>query len=88
MSPTGDSYSTLSNALTSSFNVPEDEITPQATLQDLQLDSLAQAELLVILQQDFGIQVDISGGHVTRKSTLGELAAALDELRAAGAGAR
>ncbi|MGW0708279.1 acyl carrier protein [Streptomyces sp. NPDC002643] len=86
-SPSTDSYDILRTVLTSTFNVPDDEITPESTLQDLQLDSLAQAELLVILRNDLGVVIEIDGGHVTRTSTLGALATALDELRTTGAGA-
>ncbi|MFI6515712.1 phosphopantetheine-binding protein [Spirillospora sp. NPDC050679] len=37
------------------FGVPREDITPEATLDDLDLDSLALVELSILLQEEFAI---------------------------------
>jgi acyl carrier protein len=45
----------LVTLLTEKFDVPVAEIRPQATPADLDLDSLARVELLVTLQEHWGV---------------------------------
>lgn len=76
-------YDVVRAALTSTFRIPEDELSPDVTLERLELDSLALAELVLVLEERLGVKVD--GEHATRTTTLAEVTAHLDELRTAGA---
>ena len=50
-------YDDIKNMLVSSFNVPPDEIHPEATLEDLELDSLDVVELAAMIKDRLGVQV-------------------------------
>lgn len=62
--------------ITNSMGVPADELTPEATLDDLELDSLALVELSVVVQKEFGVAVDDTA--LTPESTLSELLRQID----------
>ncbi len=51
-------YDTLVSLLTDKFEAPADKITPDITLGELELDSLAVVELYVTLQEHYGIPLD------------------------------
>ncbi|GAA2471407.1 acyl carrier protein [Streptomyces mauvecolor] len=53
-------YQHLVTTLTTKFEVPPDRVSPQATLGDLELDSLALVELYVTLQDHWKIPLDDS----------------------------
>ncbi|GGQ56655.1 acyl carrier protein [Streptomyces althioticus] len=78
-----DSYDVLRSVLTSSFRVPEEEIEPGRTFAQLDLDSLALTELVLILHERLGVRVSTEAAAGT--STLKEVARQLDALRAEGA---
>ncbi|MEU7657258.1 acyl carrier protein [Streptomyces lincolnensis] len=50
-------YEKVKSLLTDVFKVPEDQITPQATLEDLGMDSLAAVEFALALEKDFEVEV-------------------------------
>lgn len=50
-------FETLREVLVNKLMVVSAEITPDATIDDLDLDSLAILELAVILDKDFGIKI-------------------------------
>ncbi|GAB3948701.1 acyl carrier protein [Streptomyces sparsus] len=77
-----ETYDTLCSVLTGSFRVPEDAIHPQATLEQLGLDSLALTEVVLILHERFAVR--ISSDHAALGRTVAEVADHLDALRAAG----
>ncbi|GHE15380.1 phosphopantetheine-binding protein [Streptomyces alanosinicus] len=81
-----DTYGHVCAALTTTFRIPEHELSPEATLEQLELDSLALAELVLVLEERLGVKAD--SGRATRTTTLAEVAAHLDELRTAGTAAR
>lgn len=78
-----DSYDVLRSVLTSSFRAPEDEIEPGRTLAQLDLDSLALTELVLVLHERLGVRVSTEAA--SRTATLEEVARHLDALRAEGA---
>ncbi|MEF9907212.1 acyl carrier protein [Streptomyces sp. P9-A2] len=80
-----ETYDTFRSLLTSAFRVPEDEIRPELTLGQLDLDSLALTELVLILHERFGVRVDAE--HASRDTTVAQVAGHLDALRAGGTGA-
>ncbi|MFJ5030478.1 acyl carrier protein [Streptomyces sp. NPDC088560] len=75
----------LCSILTSTFRIPEDEIQPQATLEELGLDSLALADLWLVIHERFGVTV--TGEHAARSTTITEIVDRLDILRAEDTGA-
>ncbi|MGW7530525.1 acyl carrier protein [Streptomyces sp. NPDC054783] len=50
-------YEQFKEVLVVSFQVPEDKITPDASLEDLEFDSLELVELSLALQEKFGAEV-------------------------------
>ncbi|MFE9828871.1 acyl carrier protein [Streptomyces halstedii] len=77
-----DTYDTLRTVLTGSFRVPEDAVHPEATLEQLGLESLALTELVLILHERFAVK--ISSKYAAPVRTVAEVADHLDALRAAG----
>ncbi|MEW1866835.1 acyl carrier protein [Streptomyces caelestis] len=75
-----DTYDTVRSILTSAFRVPEDEIRPERTLEQLDLDSLALTELVLVLHERFGVRID--GAYAARGTTVAQVADHLDALRA------
>nr|AJS09400.1 acyl-carrier protein [Streptomyces sp. HKI 118] len=72
-------YEKVKSLLTDVFKVPEDQITPQATLEDLGMDSLAAVEFALALEKDF--QVEVSDDEVLELERL-DLIVELVERRA------
>ncbi|MFE5140432.1 acyl carrier protein [Streptomyces fagopyri] len=66
--------------LTEKFEVSPERIRPEATLESLDLDSLALAELGLVLQEQLGVRVEEDA--TAKRSTVGELVAALNAKRA------
>ncbi|NXY93599.1 acyl carrier protein [Streptomyces sp. BR123] len=62
---------TLAHILSSRFGVPEEEITADATLRGLDLDSLAIAELSLVLRDDLG--VPCTDDEMRPQHTVGQL---------------
>lgn len=77
-----DTYDAVRSILTGSFRVPEDEIRPERTLEQLDLDSLALTELVLVLHERFGVR--ISNEDLSRGTTLAQVVDHLDALRADG----
>ncbi|MFC8368796.1 MULTISPECIES: acyl carrier protein [unclassified Streptomyces] len=75
-----ETYDTVRSILTSAFRVPEDEIRPQLTLGQLDLDSLALTELVLILHERLGVR--IGNEDLSRGTTLAQVVDRLDALRA------
>ncbi|MGK5640434.1 phosphopantetheine-binding protein [Streptomyces sp. URMC 126] len=67
-------YDVLFNVLTSEFGLDPDTVTPRATLENLDLDSLTMAELGVILAEQAGALIT----DVSPNTTLEELAELLE----------
>ncbi|OKI74488.1 acyl carrier protein [Streptomyces sp. CB02414] len=80
-----DTYDTFRSILSSAFRIPEDEIQPDLTLEQLGLDSLALAELVLIAHERFGVKV--ASAYAARSTTVAQVVDHLDTLRAAGTGA-
>lgn len=80
-----DTYDTVRSLLTGAFRIPEDEIRPELTLEQLDLDSLALAELVLVVHERFGVR--ISNEYASRTTTLAQVVDHLDALLADGTGA-
>ncbi|GAB2837225.1 acyl carrier protein [Streptomyces sp. NPDC054796] len=74
-----DMYRTLEEQITQHFNVPAEELSPQTTLVEAGLDSLALLELMTILESEYGRSVAMEDDAPGPHSTLGEVAAWLEE---------
>ncbi|WNV88951.1 phosphopantetheine-binding protein [Umezawaea sp. Da 62-37] len=71
----------LFDLLTTKFDVPEQEVVPEATMEELDIDSLALAELALALQERTGVEVE--DHEAGRGTTVAELTATLAAKRAA-----
>lgn len=71
------SYETLKKIFTDDLKVPADLVTPEATLKDMEFDSLALVELTVILERELG--VDIPEDELKEVATLGAMAVLVDD---------
>ncbi|MFE2294807.1 acyl carrier protein [Streptomyces sp. NPDC059452] len=73
-------YSHLVTLLGDKFEVAADQIRPDATLGDLDLDSLAVVELYVTLQEEWEVPLDDS--EATAELTVAEVARSVAALLA------
>ncbi|MDQ0789991.1 acyl carrier protein [Streptomyces sp. B3I7] len=80
-----DTYDTVRSVLTDTFRVPGTDIEPGRTLGQLDLDSLALAELALVLHERLGVRID--GEYASRDTTVDRLAGHLASLCAGGSGA-
>ncbi|WP_327072902.1 acyl carrier protein [Kitasatospora purpeofusca] len=74
-----DTFTVLRDCLVTEFDVPADRVEPGATLASLELDSLALVELSLLVEERIGATVS----DIRPESTLGDLAAHADAVRAA-----
>jgi len=78
----------LQEMLARDFDLAREALLPEATLESLDIDSLRMIEILFTLEDAFGITVSAEQSEIrARVRTLGDLAAYVDELVAARAGA-
>jgi len=70
----------LFDLLTTRFNVPEREITPESTMDELDIDSLALAELALALQEEVGARIE--DHEANKDTTVAQLTATLAAKRA------
>ncbi|MEW2066603.1 acyl carrier protein [Streptomyces sp. NPDC007346] len=77
-----ETYDTLRSVLTGSLRVPDDAVHPEATLEQLGLDSMALTEMVLILHERFAVR--ISNEYAVLGRTVAEVADHLDALVAAG----
>ena len=70
-------YAFLAETLKTKYGVDQEALKPEATLQELGLDSLTVVELLFDAEEEFGIEVPEERAVF---QTLSEAAAILDEL--------
>ncbi|MBW5421331.1 acyl carrier protein [Streptomyces sp. BG9H] len=76
-------YSTVVDILVSEFRCAEEELSPDSTMENVDLDSLAQVEFAVALENRSGRP--FSEDQLTLDTTLGEIAAFLDAAPAVSA---
>ncbi|MEV0037042.1 acyl carrier protein [Streptomyces sp. NPDC050804] len=67
----------INEVLTETFKVPAAEIVPGATMDSLEMDSLAVAEFAVIIKETLGIDTD--SDTLLKGATLAEITAFLDD---------
>ncbi|GAB2829702.1 hypothetical protein GCM10027176_37580 [Actinoallomurus bryophytorum] len=80
-------YDLIAERLVSYFGVSADLVRPEATMDDLEVDSLMLAEIAVIIEDEYGFRAEDAVADATVDMTLGEVAERLDrERRRAGPG--
>ncbi|MFD6533155.1 acyl carrier protein [Streptomyces sp. NPDC060184] len=72
-------YEMLSRLLVEEFGLDEEQVRPDATARQLELDSLSLAELAVIVTESTGVRLE--DVEVSPDSTLGEMAEVFDRAR-------
>ncbi|MEV2254472.1 acyl carrier protein [Streptomyces sp. NPDC050147] len=79
----GTGYSIVVKVLVDQFGCTEAELMPETTMEDVDLDSLAQVEFAVALEGRTGLR--FSDDQVTLDTTLSQIAATIDASCAPGA---
>ncbi|QQQ73614.1 hypothetical protein IOD16_20240 [Saccharothrix sp. 6-C] len=74
----------VGSILTDEFRVRPEDVTPEATLADLDIDSLTAVELIEALGQELGIR--ISEHEVSQRNTVTDLVAIVEAKLARRAG--
>lgn len=69
------SYDKVVQLLVEKYGVDRDQVSPEANMADLGLDSLAMAELIFDIEDEFGIEVTTEEANF---STLGGAVALVD----------
>lgn len=64
-------YDTLKKIIIEDLKVPSDLVSPEASLEDVEFDSLTLVELTVILERDLG--VDIQDQELRDMATLADM---------------
>jgi acyl carrier protein len=67
-----DVYDRVVNILITRFEVEPEEVRPDATFEELELDSLFLVELALVIQQDMGVK--FSEDDATPRSTIASVA--------------
>ncbi|MEU4210984.1 phosphopantetheine-binding protein [Streptomyces sp. NPDC026206] len=75
-------YDLIARLLTDHFGVPEDEITPDSTFEQLEVDSLAKAEMVTLMEDHLHLTI----GQELQGATLREVVATVERLLTAGIG--
>lgn len=73
-------FETLKEILVNKLKVTPEQVTPEATPQDIELDSLAIVELSLVLETELG--VTISDDELLELGTVGEMVALIEERSA------
>jgi len=78
-------YDRVAALLVDRLGVPQDDLTPEATFEELDLDSLDLVEFSMAARDEFGVQ--ISDDEAEGLKTVGDAVALLDSKGAGVAGA-
>ncbi|MDT0541990.1 MULTISPECIES: phosphopantetheine-binding protein [Streptomyces] len=73
-------FDTLKEILVHKLKVAPEQVVPEATRDDVELDSLAVVELSLVLDKEFGIVV--SDDELLEMPTIGDMARLLEERSA------
>ncbi|MEV8020396.1 phosphopantetheine-binding protein [Streptomyces sp. NPDC086554] len=76
-----DSYQLITSHLAEHFGLDPAMLTPDRTFNDLEMDSIALVELLVILEEGTGVQLTQDASAFTADVTLSRAAELLTQAR-------
>ncbi len=51
-------FEKIKTILVDNFSVPEDQVTREATVQDLDLDSLDLVEMTMMVEEEIGVEIE------------------------------
>nr|AHB38507.1 EpnE [Streptomyces hygroscopicus] len=74
-------FETLKEVLVGKLKAASEKITPEATVEEAELDSLSIVELSIILEKDFTIT--ITDDELLAAPTIGDMAKLIEERNAA-----
>ncbi|MFI0776357.1 acyl carrier protein [Streptomyces sp. NPDC021212] len=74
-------FETLKEVLVGKLKAASEKITPEATIEEAELDSLSIVELSIILEKDFTIT--ITDDELLAAPTIGDMAKLMEERNAA-----
>ena len=74
-------FDTLKDMLVSKLKVTPETVTPDATREDIELDSLAVVELSLVLEKELGLT--ISDDELLEAATVGDMVRLMEERSAA-----
>ena len=73
----------LRDLLARDFDIPAEKLVPEATLEDLGIDSLQMIEIVFSVEDEFKLKVEADAAEIrTRVKTLRDLAGFIDERKA------
>jgi acyl carrier protein len=70
-------FDRVQGLLTDKFGIPEDDISPEATFEDLDLDSLDLVEFALAAEEELGVR--ISDEEAEQLKTLGDAVTLLEQ---------
>lgn len=73
-------FETLKEILVNKLKVTPEQVTPESTKEDIELDSLAVVELSLVLETELG--VTISDDELLDAETIGDMARLIEERSA------
>lgn len=74
-------FERVQRILIDKYSVPQDVITPAATLETLGLDSLDLIELLFEVEDEFHIRVPQDGGSALKATTLQDIIDTIERIQ-------
>ncbi|WP_053847516.1 acyl carrier protein [Streptomyces sp. NRRL B-24085] len=73
-------FETLKDILVGKLKVDPDRITPEATREDVELDSLAVVELSLLLEKELG--VNVSDDELMETTSIGDMVRLVESRKA------
>jgi len=73
-------HDAIAEIIAENFSVAKESLTPETTLEDLAIDSLAVIEVLFAVEDRFHIAIPAAPGNQGEFRTLGDLVAYVDRL--------
>ncbi|MFE0043482.1 acyl carrier protein [Streptomyces albireticuli] len=73
-------FEDIKEILVDKLKVTPEQVTPDATWEDIELDSLAMVELSLMLEQEFGLE--IGDDELLRSPTISDMLTLLEERSA------
>ncbi|MFF0014507.1 acyl carrier protein [Streptomyces sp. NPDC005374] len=73
-------FEKLKEILVNKLKVTPEQITPEATLEDIELDSLAVVELSLVLETE--LAVSVSDDELLEAETVGDMVALIEQRSA------
>jgi acyl carrier protein len=79
----GEMYATVENVLVETFGVDGEKVSPEATFESLDLDSLDLVELTLLIEEETGVKIE--DDEVESIRTVGDAVALIEEKSKVGA---